>query len=253
MSRTIEDQLAALGDAVDEALSEAADAPVVSLDEHRQHRLGFAAAAAALVLVVVGIALVGRTMENSSSVIADQPQVDNFVVTDPLDIDLSALVAQSDQRRISEIGEQLTFDWDALPEEWEVTVMDALIIENFGDEQGDDYLHEVDIGVRGALSFTVRIWGAMEQGAGAPVTIQELDPLVATEVEVRGQPGQLQNGSLKWIEADTLHVTVSGPPLGELEDDLFLIAESLQPVVAPLPWGPPEEFRSLGSLSLIHI
>ena len=80
------------------------------------------------------------------------------------------------------------------------------------------------------------IWGSVGGGT-PPFTVRDYDPLIAEEVEVRGQPAQQLNGSIEWIESDSLWVTISGPPIEELAEDFLLVAESLQPEVAPIPWG----------------
>lgn len=245
MSRTIEDQLAALGEAVDVAMASEElrrfdddpvefdvefDQDVVVLDDRRRRRFTLVAVAAAIVLIVGSIALLGRDFDNSSPVIADQPETESFVVTDPLNVDLAELVAQSSQRRISEIGDVLTLDWEALPAGWEVDVDGAALSSDPFGISGTEYVQTAQIHTSENIRLSVRIGGFLEEGRGAPFSVTP----GASTVDVRGQVAQLSLGSIEWIESEQLLVTISGPPVAELEPVYLSAAEALVPVLAPL-------------------
>lgn len=230
MTRTIEEQLASLGDAVEAELERTNDMQVISLDDRRERRMPLVAAAAALILVIVGVAVVAQNVGTDRAVVSGQPEVEDFELADPLNIDLSELTAQSEGRRIAEIGRQLTFDWDALPNDWEVTMGDAFVISSVGTD-GPAYFQAAEIRLRGALTFDARIWGGLN-GGPPPFALGEF----GTAVDVRGQPGLLTSGQIEWIEAGSLWVTLSGPPLAELDADYLDVANLLMPVEAAIPW-----------------
>ena len=184
------------------------------------------AAAAALVLVIGSGVLVVRDRQETQAV--DTSGLAQFVVTDPLAVDLTEAVAVSEGRRMAELGPLLTFDFEQLPSGWVIRTQQAFTVPG---ETGPGYLQKAELssptGARASLAVSGSLYGEFP-----PSLDNDLD---STDLEVRGQPGQVRlDGTIEWIEQNRAHIQLSGPADSS---ELLDLVDSLQPVVADLDWS----------------
>ncbi len=224
MMSSLESQIEALAD-----LAVAATPPVTFRRPapHRSRRR-FVLVAGVFLVLVAGAALLASHQE-PLTVIADAP--DSAVVSgaDPLDISLDALSNMSDGTRIAAIGDVLTLDFGALPDEWE---FDQAFAGTLGGSLDARYWQQVEVTAPEGVRLVVNVEGHLD---GSPINFDRLD--YAEQATVRGQPAQRTASMIEWVEQGVARIAVSGNGIRSIDEELALLADVLVPVKRPLVWG----------------
>lgn len=221
---SLESQLQSLADA-----AEAATQPIVfrrPVSNRSWNRYVLATAACALALVGV-VLFVART-ESHRVETSELGGVDT-AIADPLAIDLGELALNSERGRVSALGALLTFDFAALPQEWNVEQVFAGTVDG---SDGASYWQMVEVVMPEGIHLVVSVEGHLD---GSEIELWPLD--YAEKTEVRGQPAQTTISSIEWIEQGIARARISGSALRAIDDELATLTDALEPIKDRLSWS----------------
>ncbi len=234
--RSVEQQIQSLAEA-----AEAAIQPIVFRPPFKTRPWGRYALIAVVCLVVGAGGLLLAARGRPTTMAPSKPGQPEIVIANPLEIDLEQLAVRSEGLRVSSMGEVLTFDFDALPEEWSV---DEVLVGTSEGLDGASYHQGGEVVLPEGIHLFVNVEGFLD---GSEIELWPLDYAEATEV--RGQPAQTTISMLEWIEQGIARVSIYGSSARSVDAERVLLSETLQPIRQHLNWhqeiepGPPVDHQ----------